>query len=79
MLAIGRQLWDSDKMMSLSEIQTEISAVANEASDPGVTRLAKVVAELCTFMEEVEQQSRNAFEEARRAKHDADRALRGSR
>jgi outer membrane murein-binding lipoprotein Lpp len=70
----------SDIMSNLSEIRAEIATIANdEASGPAVTRLANAIAELCNYVEEVERQSRNAFDEARRAKHDADRAMRGSR
>ena len=45
--------------------------IANDAaSGPAVTRLANAISDLCNYVEEVERQSRNAFDEAKRAKEE---------
>jgi hypothetical protein len=54
-------------MESLSLVKSEVAEVIRTANDESIKRLAMVLEQLCSVVEEVEHIARNAMEEARRA------------
>jgi hypothetical protein len=54
-------------MKTLNTIQEELLLASGQSNDPAVKALAKVVEDLCLFVQSIDRQSHLAAEDARRA------------
>ena len=58
-------------MASASYLRSEARKVAESAPNPSTRELAEIVTQLCDLCDNLEKKTKNAYDEARRAKREA--------
>jgi len=58
-------------MASASYLRSEARKVSESANDPATSKLAEIVTQLCDLCEVLERKTKEAYDEARRAKREA--------